>query len=118
MRYDDQQIYTEAELIDMCKSMSDEIENVYRERNKVVAALAHVLNHNNVKVGVATHDLNDKAWNDEWRTIVVIELPAQVTWHFHDSEKYLLKGLPEIKDYKWDGHSTEEKYKRLLEFFI
>jgi hypothetical protein len=93
-------------------------DQAYSERNKVVAALAHVLSHvffSNINVGVAQHDINDKDWEADWRTILVIELPAgQVTWHFHDSEKYLLEGLPTFDDYKWDGHTTEEKYNRLL----
>jgi hypothetical protein len=92
----------------------------YSERNKVVAALAHLLSRNifrNTRVGVAQHDPTDKDWENDWRTILVIELPTgQVTWHFHDSEKYLLEGLPILDDYKWDGHTTEEKYRRLLEF--
>jgi hypothetical protein len=96
----------------------------YSERNKVVAALAKFLRRSNIldpyntyHVGVAQHDVNDTSWETDWRTILVIEInDIQMTWHFHDSEKYLLEGFPLIPDYKWDGHSTEEKYNRLLKF--
>jgi hypothetical protein len=93
-------------------------DKAYAERNKLVAALAHILSRNGYKVGIAYHDPNDKDWENDWRTIVVIETPlnGQMTWHFHDSEKHLLEGLPKLENYKWDGHSTEEKYKRLLDF--
>jgi hypothetical protein len=104
------------------KSLRRAKDKAYSERNKVVAALAVLLSRNifrNTSVGVAQHDINDKDWEADWRTILVIELPTgQVTWHFHDSEKHLLEGLPEVKDYKWDGHSAEEKYKRLLDFLL
>jgi hypothetical protein len=101
-------------------SLREAKDNAYAERSKVLAAFAHLLSRNvfrDITVGITQHDPNDKDWEDNWRTILVIELPTgQVTWHFPDSEKHLLDGLPEIKDYKWDGHSTEEKYKRLLEY--
>lgn len=109
-----EQLQEENEALDKQKNQA------YAERNKVVAALARLVNANiwfKATVGIAMHAESDTNWESDWRTILVIELPTgQLTWHFHDSEKYLLEGLAEIKDYKWDGHSTEEKYKRLLNF--
>lgn len=92
-------------------------DQAYSERNKVVAALAHLLDIiPEYTVGVAEHDPEDKDWESDWRTILVIKNSKgdQMTWHFHDSEKHLLENLDKIDDYKWDGHTTEEKYNRLL----
>jgi hypothetical protein len=97
-----------------------ELQNAYAERNKVVAAIAQMINKMSwvapMRVGIAKHQGIDE-WEHDWRNVLVIEVPeGQITWHFHDSEMYLLKNLPVIDDYKYDGHSTEEKYKRLFKF--
>jgi hypothetical protein len=127
MIYDEDKVYKEYELHHICAELQryNEIlesqkNNAYSERSKVVAALARLINANvwfKACVGVAQHDPNDTTWESDWRTILVIELPTgQITWHFPDSEKSLLEGLPVIDNYQWDGHTTEEKYKRLLNF--
>ncbi len=38
--------------------------------------------------------------------------PLQVSWHFHDSQEHLFKGLPPYAK-NWDGHDNPQKYKRL-----
>jgi hypothetical protein len=46
---------------------------------------------------------------------VFIELSTgQATWHIHDSELVMFDHLPRFRGQKWDGHSTPEKYERLL----
>lgn len=116
--------------------MSEQKDIAYWERNQLVAALSKIFPAN-----LAKHDPNDKEWDNDWRTIVVIYLPLkfcfdedydkfyfeitrmkvggepcfQMTWHIHDFDIPMfdhLKYNPE-NDYYWDGHSTEEKYKRL-----
>lgn len=52
---------------------------------------------------------------------------VQITWHIHDFEIPLFDHLRyadgeertgfATKTYQWDGHTTEEKYRRLREFF-
>ncbi len=85
----------------------------YSERNQVVAALARFALQHGLRAGLAEHDPADTAWEADWRTILFVDLPVgQVSWHFHDSERPLLEGLPEYGR-AWDGHSTEEKYTRL-----
>lgn len=97
-------------------------DQAYAERNKVVAAIGHMINAMSwtmdTKAGIAKHPEEDKTWESDWKTILVINssLFGQMSWHFHDSEIYLLDGLPTLENYKWDGHTTEEKYRRLLEF--
>lgn len=100
---------------------------VYQERNICVAAIAHMIleisKFADFNVGVAQHI--GKNCEDDWRTIVVIthwdernpdQKIKQITWHFHDSEKYLLDGLPRITNYIFDGHNTQGKYQRLIDF--
>ena len=85
---------------------ADLINAVYRERDQLVAALSkHYQAH------LTRHEGDD--WEDEWRNIVCIHLPTgQVTWHVHDSEVRLFVHLDERPGH-WDGHGTEEKYRRL-----
>ncbi len=88
-------------------------DSAYGERNKVVALLARMAVALGWRAGIGLHPLSDKAWEPDWRTIVFIDLPTgQATWHFHDSERRLLDGLPAYGE-AWDGHSTGEKYRRV-----
>lgn len=78
----------------------------YLERNRVVAALAKCF-----PSGIARTAI--EGWSEDWHGCVYIDLPTgQVSWHFHDSQAYLFDGLPAYTK-PWDGHSTEEKYRRL-----
>lgn len=96
-------------------------DNAYTERNKCIAALANLIRDialPNFRVFVTNHPEEDESWDNDWRTILVIQKgDLQMTWHFHDSDKHLLKRLP-VMSYIWDGHSTDEKYNRLLNIFI
>ncbi len=83
------------------------INAVYRERDQLVAALSKF-----VPSHLARHDGDD--WEDEWRNIVCVHLPSGLaTWHIHDSELPLFEHLGATTRNHWDGHSTEEKYRRL-----
>lgn len=85
----------------------------YAERNQCVALLARMALAVGWRAGVAQHPAEDTAWEDDWRTIVFIDLPTgQVSWHFHDSELHLLAGLPKYPG-KWDSHTTAQKYERV-----
>jgi hypothetical protein len=78
----------------------------YLERNQVVAALAKCL-----PSGVARTAID--GWSEDWHGCVYIDLPTgQVSWHYHDSQAHLFEGLPAYTK-PWDGHSTEEKYRRV-----
>ena len=80
---------------------------VYAERNMLVAALTKVW-----PSYLALHP-DDSSWDPEWRTTVFVMSPAgQLSWHIHDSEKYLFDHL-ELRENDWDGHTTPEKYVRL-----
>lgn len=81
----------------------------YNERNKLVAYLTTLYPSH-----LAKHPEDDKEWDDEWRNIVIIETPkGQCSWHVHDSEMLMFRHLG-TEGKPWDGHTTEEKYERLV----
>jgi hypothetical protein len=81
----------------------------YRERNKLVAILTKFFPSFLAKE--ADNYLN--FYNIHW--IVYIETPqGQLSWHIPDLDLFLFDGVERRDTYVWDGHSTEEKYERLL----
>lgn len=84
----------------------------YHERNMCVAALARQALAKGYEVYLARHEGGE--WDDDWRNIVFMNLHSgQVSWHIHDSEVELFAFLEWRRFASWDGHSTEEKYRRL-----
>lgn len=98
-------------------------DQAYWERNQLVAALSKIY-----PAWLGYHKEPD--WEDDWRTIVYIRIPVkrinnaipvgdptwteemQISWHIHDSDKKYFRHLdPGLEE--WDGHTTEEKYRRL-----
>ena len=83
-------------------------QQAYRERNKLVCALSKIF-----PAHLCHHETDDETWDPEWMWIVRIDLPTgQASWHLKRGELKDFKHL-EIKDNDWDGHDTEEKYRRL-----
>lgn len=81
----------------------------YEERDRLVAVLSKVF-----PAHLMRHPDEDLEWEDDWRWIVCVELPTgQATWHFHDSELPWFDHLEPRVENTWDGHTTEEKYRRL-----
>jgi hypothetical protein len=99
---------------ELSKQLDQEIQmrnNAYTERNMCVALLAQYAQWFGHHVGIKEHQ--GEAWDDEWRNVLFIDLPTgQVSWHLKKSE---LVNFPGIGTYEgqWDGHDTEEKYKRV-----
>ena len=89
-------------------------DEAYEERNRLVVLVVKMALAQGWKAGVGTHeDAPGQPWDPEWRTLVVVETPAgQASWHFHDSQRGLLEGVPAISA-RWDGHDTPTKYARL-----
>ncbi len=84
----------------------------YDERNRVVAAMAKMGVALGWTCGIGRHAAHEE-WDPEWLNIVYIETPAgQASWHIHDRDLPLFAGLPRYEK-PWDGHTTDEKYKRL-----
>lgn len=104
------------------KRIEEQKDNAYWERNQLVAALSKIF-----PAHLAKHPEEDKDWENDWRTIVAVIIPVEATkyrgqndkpvdfqlsWHVHDHEIPMFDHL-EYKEFWWDGHSTEEKYRRL-----
>lgn len=107
--------------------MKTKLDDVYKERNTVLAGLmgmAHALlvikpDYMKMKIGRALHSEGDLVWSCGWRNIIVLEMCGeQMTWHVHDSDMKMFEWLPLIENYEWDGHSTDEKYERLKTYLL
>lgn len=99
-------------------------EQAYWERNQLILALSKLY-----PSWLELHPLEDTKWEKDWRHIVFIEIPTfqgatmqshnlpstkQLSWHIHDSEVPYFSHLELKSGNSWDGHTTEEKYERLL----
>jgi len=115
--------------------IENELDRTYWERNQLVALLSKIF-----PAYLAKHDENDKEWDRDWMDIVVIEIPnvkklvsgdqhnhiperywfktemKQLSWHLHKDDLASFSHLPLNEDYKWDGHSTDEKYQRISKY--
>lgn len=90
----------------------EQLDAVYGERNRCVAALAHLAQAYGFVVGIG----DDLEAEPGWRAVVYIETPrGQVSWHLHETELELFRGLARAR-VAWDGHTVEAKYARLADF--
>ena len=49
--------------------------------------------------------------------VVFVETPVgQMSWHIHPQDIDLFEGLRIVEYHVWDGHSTEDKYRKLQNF--
>jgi hypothetical protein len=89
------------------KEQEDSKDGAYLERNKLVALLASRFPSGIKKTAI-------EGWSEDWHGCVYIDLPnGQASWHYHDSQEHLFKHLPQYEGV-WDGHTTEEKYERIV----
>jgi hypothetical protein len=94
---------------DAVAALRKQAQAAYRERDSLVCAFSKVF-----PSWLARHPESDTEWDDEWRWIVFVQLPTgQASWHIHDSERPWFDHLEVRADGGWDGHTTEEKYRRL-----
>jgi hypothetical protein len=79
-------------------------DEVYAERNQLVAALSKVWD------STIAVDPDEPDW-----PVVLINSPSgQLSWHITVDERHrLFSHLYVSHQDKWDGHTTEEKYRRL-----
>lgn len=79
----------------------------YKERNILVRLLASLY-----PSGIKKTDI--EGWDEEWHNCVYIDFPnGQASWHYHISEEGLFANLPPYTK-EYDGHTTEDKYSRIL----
>jgi hypothetical protein len=97
-----------------CHQLTEEKHGAYTERDKCVSLIARIAQAMGLPAGIERHPDDDQTWDDEWRNIIRIDLPAgQVSWHIRDDELPLFSFLQPYNG-EWDGHDTEEKYRRVL----
>ena len=86
--------------------MEAALDAAYAERNALVAALAR-----HYPSGTSATVI--PGWDKRWHGCVYIDTPqGQMSWHFHERDWPMFMHLPRYEK-PWDGHTTEEKYKRL-----
>lgn len=94
-------------IVDENVLLSESRDRGYSERDQLVALISKLY-----PAGLERHE--GDGWEDDWRWIVFIDLPTgQASWHIHDSELNLFQHLPRFQGRVWDGHTTEEKYRRI-----
>jgi hypothetical protein len=83
--------------------MSDD---VYRERNRLVAFLA---------AQYPSHMGYTDPAEPDWAVVMVETPQGQMSWHVGQADQGMFNHVRRTKptDAAWDGHSTEEKYERL-----
>lgn len=113
---DEQQTLLDVKNFGEPVDLLEQRDQAYNERNRVVAFLArlcHVIStpDNLFGAGLAI-DPNEEPG---WQTVVFIDTPnGQLSWHIPGHERSLFHNLC-LYTGKWDGHSTEEKNRRLNE---
>lgn len=108
-----------------------ERDSVYRERAFLIAALARMVSlYDGVhpfapgalcSAWIGPHTfVPGQRWDVEWLNVVYVRLPTGlVSWHIHQDELPLFAFLPRFDpdgDYRYDGHTTAEKYRRVWEY--
>ncbi len=103
--------------LDGAKWKRDEIKKraagAYEERNLLVCALSKLFPS---CLGQHTEqEMLKRGWDKNWGWVVYIELPTgQASWHIRTDELELFEHLEVCgSSYVYDGHTTEEKYRRL-----
>lgn len=104
VEFDDAELierHIEAQAAEIAR-LRDEKNAAYEERNQVVLALSRFYPHG-WKVDPA---------EPEW-PVLYLDLPTgQASWHFTKAEADA-SGIVATYAEEWDGHTTEEKYRRL-----
>lgn len=86
-----------------------EINQVYAERNHLVALLAQLYPSGLRKTNIPS-------WDPEWQNCVYIDLPTgQISYHFHDREHILFAGLPPYEK-NYDGHNKMQVHERIRDW--
>jgi hypothetical protein len=91
--------------------LTAERDGAYRERAQLLALLAR----HYPAVITGAPDVDEPGW-----TLLVLDLPTgQAAWHQHPRDISFFNHVPDVPAddprVQWDGHTTEEKYRRIAE---
>lgn len=107
----------------------EELDKVYYQRNMLAIMLAHLIHVSNITKSEAGWGVDgNEDWDDEWRTVVYINIPVtgdQMSFHMNPgTRKIAQRVLPEYhevtgkkKGEEWDGTWWETHKERLLKYF-
>jgi hypothetical protein len=95
---------------------AEALDSVYTERNKCVILALRMAVIMGLPAGIGF----DEQAEESWKHVVYIDLPTgQVSWHI--PYRFLLEvlelGVVPAYLKKWDGHTTEQKYQRVMTAF-
>lgn len=97
-------------LYNIQRKLKEDIRTAYWERNRLVLFLTYVFPSFR-----GLHE-DDPNWDKGWMNIIYIDTPAgQLSWHISDEMFPSFEHLKLVRGKVWDGHTTEEKYRRLEE---
>ena len=83
----------------------------HKERDQLIALLAKLY-----PSSLERHVPEDDEWPDDWRWVIIIELPTgQISWHVPDSELNLFDHVARLQGRLWDGALDDVKYARIGE---
>lgn len=89
------------------KTSEGSVKSIYRERAHLVAFLTTLY------PSVGCYNSQD----DREYCVVYVETPVgQMAWQIHPDDMDLFDGLSIVPNHNWDGHTTEEKYRKLQNF--
>lgn len=101
-----------GELEDDVATLKGALNNVYKERNMVVVALASIAYCLGWPVGIKSTAI--EGWDEEWNGCLYLDLPTgQCSWHYPTWESLMFAHFPPYER-AWDGHDTASKYQRVL----
>jgi hypothetical protein len=88
--------------------VSDEITSLYRERAALLALIAD---------GYPSWIGYTDPSTPEWMVLTIVLPTGQACWHIAPDDTHLFHHVRQAtaSDPAWDGHSTDEKYRRILE---
>ena len=82
----------------------DQLDEVYAERNALVAFLAKLYS------GVFVKNSPDAPG---WGIVYITTHMGQMSWHIPQRDFHMFDGVLIVDSIEWDGHTTEEKYQLL-----
>lgn len=88
--------------------MSEALREVYRERAQLLGLYVAGFG--------AVFSYSDPTTPD-WPVLYIESPKGQLSWHIHPDDKDVFDdfNIPVVEDYPWDGHTNEEKYRRIRE---
>lgn len=97
------------------QELHDKQDEIYRERNQCISLICRLAMALGLNVGIGEHINTDRVMDSKFLNVVYVDLPSgQCGWHIPEHDMPMFEFLPKYQ-LKWDGHTTEQKYERVME---